>query len=636
MMQIIRDKAQGIVAWVIVAMIAFVLCFWGVSGYIKTGKDQVLAKVNGRKITAEEVDNIYNRWLRISSMQPGFDMAQVDPVFIKRQITVGIAQQAGTVNGLLQDGMAVSEAMIIDSIRSKQELQEDGKFSITRYKQLLQEAGLSEAEFEEIIADQLLISQLQLAVLSTSFATPREAEQFLSLKDQSRDFGYTIIAADKVQKGVITDQAIEEFYNAHQHQFVIPEKVQVEYIELSLNDIARQTKVDEQKLQEYYKANVQAFTQPKSLHLRHIMILAPELSQAAQTGEVQKQINDIYKQLQDGASFTELAKKYSEDKQSARTGGDIGWVNSNDDYPSAVFALQKNGDYTKPVQMEYGWHIFQLIETKGGDVKSFASVRDVIAERYKHDESLRMFSSKGDEIANLAFENPTSLTIVSEKTNLPIKTSEYFTAMGGPGIAQSSNVVTATFNDDVLNNGHNSDLLRVSDDNYVVLRIKDKKPAHTMPLEEARTDIIARLKHMAAKKEAENIGAELIAAIKQSNNPNKAASAQNLNWNVKQNVLRDNKDLNAELLAKVFSLPRPIDGQAYTTQGFSLSNGDYVVVALTKVRDGIVKNSADSNLLEKVARQIATYNGQTELAAIQAALIDQAKIKYTNDIGRGR
>ncbi len=629
MMQMIRDKAQGIVAWVLVGIVAFVLCFWGVSGYINTNKSQVLAKVNGREITVAEVDGVYSRWLNMSSTQPGFDPTQIDEAMIKQQITIGLAQQAATISGLLKDGMAVSDSMIVENIKSKRELQENAQFSMQRYKLLLREAGITEAEFEEIVRDQLLINQLQLAVLSTSFATPQQAERIMQLRDQARDFGYTLIPANKFMKNArISDEAIAEYYNAHKDSFLVPEQVRIEYVELSLNDMLKQVQIDEKKLQEYYQANQQSFVEPKTYHLRHIMLLAPELSDAAKTGSAKKQIDDLYLQLQKGASFTELAKKYSEDKQSARNGGDLGWTSTSDEYPAAVFALQQKGDFTEPVQSEYGWHIFQLADTKGGQAKSFAAVRDIVVQRYKRDEAQHLFSARGSELANLAFENPTALTVASEQLQLPIKTSDYFTKQGAAGILASSNVLKATFSNDVLVQNHNSDLVRVSDDSYVVLRIKDKKPAYVMPLEEARADIVTQLKHNMAKDETKHIGAELLAAIKQSNNPHKAASSQNLDWIVKNGVDRDNKDLSREILELVFSMPKPQDGQVFTTRGFSLSNGDYLVVALTKVKNGVVDKSGDSDLLEKVTRQMANYNGQLDYASIQAALIETAKIKY--------
>lgn len=631
MMQIIRDKAQGVVAWVIVGMVAFVLCFWGVSGYISSDKSTVLAKVNGKEITANEVNEIYNRWLRVNAAQKDFDIAQIDPNAIKQQITMAIANQAATIGTLQRDGMTVSDAMVIDAIRSKNELQEDGKFSIERYKLFLQQANVSEAEFETAVRDQLLINQLQLAVLVSSFATKQEAERFVQLKNQTRDFGYSVISAENFQKNArITDAAIEEFYNTHKQQFVMPDKIQVEYIELSLEDLMKQVQITEKNLQEYYDNNKQAFTEPRRIRISHIMISAPTISEAAQNGTAQKQITELYAKLQQGEKFSELARKYSEDKQSAIHGGDLGWASNNDDYPAEVFALAKAGDYTKPIQSDYGWHIFKLEESKGGSVKSFAAAKAAIAQRYKRDEAERLFSSKGDELANLAFENPTALTAASEKLNLPIQTSAYFTRQGGPGIAASSNVLQAAFSEDVFVQNYNSALIRLNDDNYLVLRVKEKQASREQTVEEVKEDITQYLKRIAARDEAKQIGEELIAVIKQTNNPNKAAGNQKLEWIVKSNVERDDKNINREVLMRAFSIPKPAEAQGLSTTGFSLPSGDFVVISVTKVKNGVLENATDSNLLETMGRHIANSEGQIDYASVQQDLIEQAKIKYYN------
>lgn len=633
MMQIIRDKAQGIVAWVIVGMVAFVLCFWGVSGYISNGNSAVLAKVNGTEITAAEVNDIYNRKVRMSAGQKGFDISQIDANALKQQITMGIANKIATIDGIQRNGMAVSDAMIVNAIRGIPELQEDSKFSIERYKQFLQHLGMSESEFETEVRDQLLLNQLQMAVLVTSFATKQEAERVVALKNQTRDFGYAIISADKYVKNArVTDNQIEDFYNTHKQQFVMPDKVQVEYIELSLDDVMKNVQVSDQKLQEYYKANQQSFTEPRRIHVRHIMVSAPTISDAAQNGTAKKQIDEIYAKLQSGGNFAELAKKYSEDKQSALKGGDLGWASNNDDYPPEVFALTKNGDYTAPIQTDYGWHIFQLSETQGGGVKSFADARSAILERYKRDEAERLFSAKGDELANLAFENPKSLAAASEKLHLPIRTSEFFTKQGGQGIAESQNVVNAAFSNDVFTLDHNSDLVRMNDDNYLVLRVKNKQLSREQTLDEVKEDITTYLKRVAAKDEAKQVGDELMAVIKETNNPNKAASAQKLDWITRQNIERDNTDISRDLLSKAFSVPKPIAGQAFTAAGFTLQNGDYVVIAVTKVKNGVIENAADSNLIETMSRHIANSAGQMDYASVQLDLIDKAKIKFYDGV----
>jgi len=628
-MQVIRDKAQGVVAWVIVAMIAFVFCFWGVSSYLAPSDGQALAEVNGHKITPIEVENIYQRWLREVATQKGFDIKLVDPSFIKQQITQSLVQQYAVVESLQRDGFAVSDAMVIENIRGNPQLQQDGKFSIELYKAALAQEGIAESQFEAAQREQLLVSQAQVAIIRSNFATKTESERLIALQNQKRDFGYTIIPMSKyVGTAKISDAEVHDYYEKHKTDFVLPQKIQLEYIELSMDDLMRKLPVTDQKLQEYYQANLQSFSEPQLFHIRHIMIDAPRGSDADRSGEAHEKIEDIYKQLQLGANFETVAKKDSDDKQSAVNGGDLGWASKNDSYPAEVFELKQDGSYTKPVQSDYGWHVFQLAAIKGGGVKSFATVKDAVLARYKRDEAELLFSKKGDELANITFENPASLVAASEKLNLPIATTDYFTKSGGKGIAASQNVLNAAFGDDVLQQKHNSELIRLSDDSYVVVRIKDMQPEQPQTLDQVRAEIVKSLQLAAARAESKQIGDKLLEDIKLGNSPNKATANIGLKWSIVQQAERDTKSVDPVLLRRAFLIPKPEKDHAFSSAGFNLPNGDYAVLALSKVTDGVVANDEDSNMIDSVGKHIAVEEGRFEYNAFQSALIEQAKIKY--------
>lgn len=631
MMQVIRDKAHGVVAWVIVAMIAFVFCFWGVSSYLAPSSSPWLAKVNSRKITVAQVDDVYDRWLRYNSMQKDFDAKKIDSALIKQQITRAMAQQMAMVSSLQHDGFTISESMVIDSIRSNPQLQENGEFSIQKYKEALSQMNVDEATFETVHREELLLNQIQLAILTSSFSTPSEAAHIIAIKDQKRDFGYTIIPAAKYSSSAkISAQAIEEFYNAHKSQFMMPEKVQLEYIELSVNDLIKQLPITDAKLHEYYENNLQSFNDPKVIRLQHIMISAPKGSDADRNGEAFQKIEAIYSKLQSGADFAEIAKKESEDKPSAVSGGNLGWVSKNDSYPIEVFELKVNGDYTKPVQSDYGWHVFMLAETKGGGVKGFDSVKSAVLERYKREAVEQLFSSKAEELANLTFENPTSLGVASEKLHLPIATTKFFTRQGGNGIAASANVLNAAFSDTVLIQQHNSDLIRLSDDSYVVIRIKEKQPEQEQPLESVQADIGAHLKLIAGRDIAKKSGDDLIISIKQDNNPSNASSKLQLQWKTLNKVERDTKGIDPLILQHAFAMSKPTGDKQPSVAGFGMPNGDYVVMALNSVVDASLPHSEDSDLIDTMTKQIAVVQGRLEFAAMQNALLEQAKIKYLN------
>ncbi len=627
MMQLIRERAQGVVAWIIVAMIIVVFLFWGVTGYFDRSTP-VLAIVNGKDITALSVDEMYNRWLRYVSTQKEFDMSAINPAQIKQQILRSLVEQEAMISSLRRDGFAVSDAMLISSIRNNPNLKQDNKFSIEKYQTFLQQLNLDEETFEQAHRDELLVNQLQMGIITSGFVLKNEAERVIAIRNQKRDFGYTVISAAPLQaKAEISSNEIDAFYNQHKANFVTPEKIKLQYVELSLDDLMQDVRPTNQQLEEYYKENIQSFSTAPLLHLRHIMIAVPESADANAQTENKAKIDAVYSQLNSGVDFVVLAKG-SDDQLTAEKGGDLGWISSNDSYPPEVYSLKNKGDFTKPVRSDYGWHVFQLVETKGGGVKDFASVKNVVTERYKREQAEKAFAKKGEELANLAFENPRSLNEVSAKLDLPLKTTDYFTREGGSGLSDSPAILRAAFSDAVFEQQNNSDLIRVSDDSYVIIRIIDKQAQRQLDLAEVRDDIVKNLKMLQARTKAKELGEKVLSAIKDSADPAKVASSNRLEWHKERNVDRDDKSVDRQIRQQAFVMSKPIDSK-FTTNGFSLPNGDYVVIALSNVTEGkMVDDAEDSSLLEMVGKQMAGMEGRLEFMSFQAALIDQAKIKY--------
>lgn len=82
---------------------------------------------------------------------------------------------------------------------------------------------------------------------------------------------------------------------------------------------------------------------------------------------VKARIDDIYKQLQGGAKFEDLAKKLSEDKNTAERGGGIGPIVINQyekSFEDAAFGLANDGDYSTPIHTRLGWHIVKRVRKR--------------------------------------------------------------------------------------------------------------------------------------------------------------------------------------------------------------------------------------------------------------------------------
>ncbi|MGH8280433.1 MAG: peptidylprolyl isomerase [Gammaproteobacteria bacterium] len=104
-------------------------------------------------------------------------------------------------------------------------------------------------------------------------------------------------------------------------------------------------------------SNVEQVTQT---HARHILIqTGPNMSGA----QAQAKLEELRKEILAGASFAELAKKYSDDQASGKEGGDLGWLNPGATVPAfeAQMAKLQPGEISQPFQTQFGWHIVQVL-----------------------------------------------------------------------------------------------------------------------------------------------------------------------------------------------------------------------------------------------------------------------------------
>ena len=130
----------------------------------------------------------------------------------------------------------------------------------------------------------------------------------------------------------------------------------------------------------------------------HIMVAVPRGSGKKVIDSAKVKISRIYKLLNKGEPFTELAKKYSDDRGSARDGGELPWFGTGRMVPvfeKAAFSLNENGDISEPVQTNFGWHIIKRIGKQ--DLESYNEL--------KHQLKEKVYKSGRAKIAMEAFVN---------------------------------------------------------------------------------------------------------------------------------------------------------------------------------------------------------------------------------------
>ena len=131
----------------------------------------------------------------------------------------------------------------------------------------------------------------------------------------------------------------------------------------------------------------------------HIMKASPPGTGEKESKLAEEEINRIYRELKSGASFSELAKMYSDHKESASNGGKLNWFGTGEiisGFSEAAFAIPDTGKFSPPVRTPYAWHIIKLLDKKPHG--SFEETRSYLESRlnqsYLNTFSKRSFVSK--------------------------------------------------------------------------------------------------------------------------------------------------------------------------------------------------------------------------------------------------
>jgi foldase protein PrsA len=149
-------------------------------------------------------------------------------------------------------------------------------------------------------------------------------------------------------------------------------------------------KVTDADVKAYYDKNKAQFERPESREVRHILVKKKDLA------------DDIRAQLESGADFAKLAKRYSEDTSSADKGGKYTAVKgqSVEEFDKFVFDAE-TGDLSQPVKTQFGWHVIEVLSdikpksvTPLNEVEQ--SVRDTLL-REKQNEAMRKWVNDLDE-----------------------------------------------------------------------------------------------------------------------------------------------------------------------------------------------------------------------------------------------
>lgn len=572
--------------------------FFGIEGYgnFSDGDANAVATVDGQSISRDEWEVAQREQIeRVRRQMPDVDAKLFDSPEMKRQSLEAVVRERVMLAAANKLNLTTSDARLQRMFASDPQLaflrNPDGSVN----KDLLAAQGMSSEMFAQRLRQDLSLRQVMIGLSATVIAPKSATAAALDAMFQQREVQVQRFDTQELLAKVKpSDAEIEAFYKdpANAKQFQAPESESIEYVVLSLDAVKKGVKVSDEDLRAYYTQNEARFTAPEERRASHILIKAEKGAPAAEIAAAKSRAEALLAQARKNpAGFAELARKSSQDPGSAEKGGDLGFFGRGamvKPFEEAAFAL-KRGEISDLVQSDFGFHIIELTDVRGGEKRSFESVRAEIEDVVKTQLAQKRFTELAGDFTNMVYEQPDSLKPVAEKFKLEVQTATNVTrtpAPGASGALANPKFLEALFGTDAVRNKRNTEAIGVAPSTLASGRVVKYTPAHRLPLDEVKARVSERLAVLQAAALARQAGEARLAALRAKpdtalNEPVQAVSraeAHGLPGAV----------LDAVLEAPTATLP--------TLVGIDLGDAGYAVAKVTRVlgRDPAVGDAASA------------------------------------------
>ena len=307
----------------------------------------------------------------------------------------------------------------------------------------------SVTEFEEGIRENIVIHRLQSLITGGVTVSDQEVRDSYRKENIKIKFDYAVLSAEDLRKTINpSDAELEGFFkqNAAHYATAVPEERKITYFAFTPGELPGGVPhPTDQEIQQYFRAHESEYSTPEQARSRHILIkVAPDAGPQADAAAKAK-AEGILKQVQGGANFADLAKKYSDDPGSKDTGGELGFSQRGRMVPqfdNAIFT-QKIGD-TQIVKSQFGYHIVQVEERQAAHTQTINEVLPTIQLTLIRQKLAQAEESYANTLTSEAIKNGLEKTAAAH--HLEVVNSPLFDIKGViPALPDGSQIIAKAF-----------------------------------------------------------------------------------------------------------------------------------------------------------------------------------------------
>ncbi len=607
-----------------------IIIFFVFAGYFSanlfTNDGGTVAEVDGITISNAEIDEVIARQRRANA---NFDQqypTEASKAALRLQIREQLINDRVVTSSIAQTGLTASKSQITTEVRKVPQFQVNGVYDPEMAKTILAQNNVPYSEFENRIRAQITRDQFNKSVSDSGFTLDQEIETFYRIQEQTRDAKLVKIPQAKFAEGISLEEAeIQTYYEQNAAEFAQAEKVKIDYILVSKDQLASQIKaaISDEQIAEFYQQNKNQYIAPDKIQVAHILITNDE-------DNAEQKATDLLTQITNGADFAELAKEHSADTFSAQNGGVLdttdaaegnsGWV---PEFEAAALALTQAGELSEVVKTDFGYHIIKLVERSAGDVQELVAVSDTIKDRLANEQAESEFFSKQATLNDAIFSTET-IAELAKTAGLTLASSGWFEQGQAPVDLNHPALLEQAFSSANIQSKEISDEIKLSDQSIAYIVVTDYQAEGTKPLAEVSQQIRDRLTQAKAAEAAKEFAEKVKLELEAGKDVAELLATKELTWIESSGFASRDAALDPALLQALFKQKAPVDAPTIAVD--ELTTGDYALVELRKV------NYPDLSKLDEAKKnqyklQLAYFNSQGDLQSLLKELREKADIK---------
>lgn len=437
MLDYMRRNAGSWVIRFLLFGIVISFAFWGVGGF---GPDtSTVMTIDKVKVPYNEYNNIYNAlyesYRQVYDQLDSATLAQLD---IRGQALEALKERYLLLESAKRMNLSVTEEEVLSEITGNSLFFEAGVFSPRLYQAFLDLNRLSRESYEATLAKDALIRKVSDLIMLSAVVTPQEVQDNLDLISRRIAVDAVVLDPNRFLRDVPppAEEDLLDFYEDNAEQYRVPERFTQAVVILDREDMTGRVDVTSEEIEDWYDDRELEYTEPASFKLRHILFALPEDASVDTITEIRGRAQQIAQDLQEEkTTFANAARQWSDDKETATSGGELEYVSEDDldrDLLDAVLSLE-DGEVSEPIPTQSGFELVSVMDQKAERRIPLDEVREIIEAQLREEKTLDTALDLADDLLDRVESDGITLQKAAQDSELAVVLTPPFSRGQLPG-----------------------------------------------------------------------------------------------------------------------------------------------------------------------------------------------------------